>query len=255
MAASLYYAPLPFTATPYSGSPITGYPASNVESHRITRPWRATSTGFKGITCDLGSEMDIAAALFQDVNIPPTTAYHTTYTAPDSGVFTARGGCNVLLTDPFGRARGLKILNLTGIRYVRFGVNDASVPTDGAIYWNIGAIYIFASGVAPMAKAPRYGVSQEIIKPSQDIALPNGQFATVSLGPHRTSLSLDYDDLIDSSDDVQAIYRATRQGPICLSLGYQGWDFWPLELADQDARMQWSDYRVNRFSMRLREII
>lgn len=247
MATNLYYSPIAFTAAGGGTSP-TGYEVANIESPRIAKYWLGETDALRNVTCDMGSSMSIKAILVQDCNI----AAADIHTAGADQIYSNQGAMT-FATDPTGRRRGLFSIPMAW-QYVRISI-PVGTPTDGASQWRIGAVWLFGEKIEPMARAPTFGVRQEWVRPSNQQRLPNGQLAVASLGSEYTEVDLSWKDVIGSGDDLQVIYRATLQGAICLQVGYQGWDFWPLELAEQGADMRWSDYQVNDFSLRLKEVV
>lgn len=248
MAANLYYSPLPFTAT--GGGPLTaGYPVTNIESPRIRKSWRGNVIApFNNVYCDMGSSMSIKSVLVQDCNI----AAAVIWTAGADQIYSNLGAM-AFSTDPSGRRRGL--FSIPGsARYVLISVTDGT-PTDGASQWSIGAVYLFGEKVEPLPRNVDFGVDLSTTIPSEEHALPNGRYDIAELGPSYAEVDVDIADLWTTSTDMMAIWRALNSGTICLQLGYHGWDFWPLQRARPETSMRFADLGVDRFSLRLREVV
>lgn len=244
MTATAYHtAHSPSTAT--ASSAAAGYAATNVLTSAVGRPWRSTGTGSTTLIIDLGSSKAVAGIAVNHINASSVTVH-----ADNSATPTTARGTLTSHADEQGRRKGLLAFSAT-VRYLM--LTFSGTPTDAAAYWTAGAVYVFsAAGALP--RDPLFGSDQSIDWPQLTQALPNGQTLRVSRGESRMAVRLRFSGRI--TDDVAALARYARSGPVWLDLGLpsaQGCQ-WPVTFLDDGLTRQWAGHNREPITIPLVEL-
>lgn len=244
--ATLHSSPLtPTTASATSAA--TGYPATNVLNPRIGKPWRSTATTQQQVEIDLGADKTVAALWMQSCNAATATIEKKTA----GGSYTSVGTMTIQ-AEPTGRRKGL-IAAAGTFRYLRITIANGT-PVDGAAYWEIGAVHVFAAS-ATLARAPEWGVQVATAFPQVSAEIVNGRTITATAGSAFAIVSLDFQPL--PSNDIAVLLRAARAGIAGLSLDLtdRPWDAWPVIYVQGQYSRKLASLKVDAVSMELREVV
>lgn len=181
MSAKLHHTLIQASGVAASTS-AAGFPVSNILLTPVRRPWRSTSTAANSVDIDLGAVYVAPTICLQAPNAPTVTMSYgqVAYT-------TTNAGTQTLALDRHGRRK--HSLSLVGnVRYVRINFG-ASAPDDSAAYYELGAVFPFATTLA-LPEDPLLG-SEAVVQFAQErVQLPNGTRFPVERGAPRQQLSL-----------------------------------------------------------------
>lgn len=200
----------PSTAT--ASSAAAGYPATNVLLGKVLKPWRSTTAGSsENIIIDLGSNLPLSNATLaiSATNMLTAAIYADTANPP-----TTLKGTILFSKDVTGRYK--QSLSLTGtIRYIK--ILPIGSPFDGAAYWSIGPVDVFASELA-FARDPLFGESSlDANLPQTMVTLDNGIIVRDQTGPSFMTPTLNFTG--GSTDNHEEIAMLARAGLCWLDLG------------------------------------
>lgn len=244
--AILHSSPLtPTTASATSAA--TGYPAINVLNPRIGKPWRSTATTQQQVEIDLGADRVVAALWIQSCN----AATATIEKKPAGGSYSSVGTLTIQ-SEPTGRRKGW-IAAAGTYRYLRITIANGA-PVDGAAYWEIGAVHVFAAS-ATLARAPEWGVQVATAFPQISAEIVNGRTITATAGSSYVIVSLDFQP--EPGQDIAALLRAARDGiaGFSLDLSTRPWDAWPVTYTQAQYARKLANSRIDAASMELREVV
>ncbi len=208
MTAKLHYTLLqPISATATTNA--AGFSATNVLLFSVRRPWRSTSAAANNLDIDLGA---LYLAPIICIQGPNTSTCVLSYGS--GGYTTINAGVQNLALDRHGRRK--HSLALAGnVRFIRFAFGGA-VPDDGAGYYEVGAVYPFASTLN-LPENALLGSDATAQYPLQRTELPNGNRIVVERGPPRQQLSLRFRG--SRTADMDQLSRRAKAAPCWLDLG------------------------------------
>ncbi len=228
-------------------SAAAGYAASQLALPQIGLPWRSTSTATQQVVIDLGATQTIASVWVQHLNAQQLTVERATvansYTTV--GTLTTRKQGD-------GRRKGRIALNASA-RYLRLTI-AAGTPTDGAAYWELGAVYLFA-GSQSFDSSPNAGLAVRYEHPQQEVTLANGQVRTASTGPSYAVLAPEVEHWPD--EDLNWLVRQARTGTIGLDLELTSrpWALWPVRNYQKTISTSLRDVVTDTLSAELVEVV
>lgn len=184
-------------------SAAASYPASNLLVPSVRRAWRSTGTGAQNI----------------DLTIPSTASPWLCVQDCNATQIEVRYGASILVgtfataQDRHGRRRlSVQIpATATALRLTLSGT-----PTDGAGFWQMGAVYVFASSLS-LPDNPLLGSEANPSWPQTRVDLPNGERVVIDRGTPRQQLNLRF--RTPRTADIDALVRLARAGICWLDLG------------------------------------
>lgn len=209
MTAILHHAAIPI-ASVTSSSAAPGYPAANVLLPAVALAWRSTSAVAQTLDIDLGASYNAPTLCLAGL-----TAARVRIEWGAASVAENSSGYIDVPRDASGVRRVSRPL-AKPTRYVRVSLSPIeAAPDDGADYYAIGALYVFAQTLT-LPDDPLLGSEAGVAWPQTRIDLPNGTAIAVDRGTPRQVLSLRFRS--PRSADVAQLVRLCRRSICWLDL-------------------------------------
>ncbi len=248
------------SASTFTGGSQPGYDPINVSSTAIRISWRSATTEFSsGIELILGNKSELHGIFLHGLNALCAMPTNVLSIGRNVGDYDEIGQIPII-RDPFGRYKAGYYPydnGFTDTTYdrVRFQLNEVV----GGSYYEIGAIYVFGTGLGvDVIRNPAYGSGLEHVEPVIETELVNGARSVVNAGPAYDILQLDFDALRTGSStetEPERLWRDFRNGDVGIDLEVEDYQFWPMRLQESRVRSLYTSYNWDSVALSLREIV